>query len=107
MAEIIRLNSINPAINTPTSIFTSNSNYLVSVIATNTSSTGEAQLRIWVAPNNSASASLWGYIMHNVMLPPSQSVETFKFAINANDRVYVQGGHQVVSFTIQGIDQLA
>ena len=105
MAAIERLAISNPAANANTTLFTSDGAYLVSVIATNKSSTENALISVWIAPLGSDSAGGRGYMASNIPLPVSNSYETFRFAINNTDVVKVEATTANVSFTIQGIDQ--
>lgn len=105
MAAIERLGIANPLANANTSLFTSDGAYLVSVIATNKSSTENAQVSVWIAPLGNDTAGGRGYIASNIPLSVSNSYETFRFAVNNTDIVKVEATTANVSFTIQGIDQ--
>lgn len=105
MAAIERLAISNPAANSNTVLFTSDGIYLVSVIATNKSSTNNASISVWIAPAGSDSAGGRGYVAANIPLTISNSYETFRFAVNNTDVVRVEATTADVSFVMQGIDQ--
>lgn len=107
MAAIERLNIVNPAANTGTSAFTSDSTFLVSVIATNKSATTNAEFSVWIAPSGDDTSTGRGYMAANLPLSISNTYETIRFAVNNTDVVYVQATTANVSFTVVGIDQVA
>ncbi len=102
---LIRLGISNPAANTATTIFTSDNQYLVSIIATNKSSDTPANLRIWIQPSGSSTESQYCYLVHDLPLDSSNSYETFRFAVNQNDVVRVRSSTSNVSFSAYGIVQ--
>jgi hypothetical protein len=102
---LVRLGISNPAANTATTIFTSNNQYLVSIIATNKASATPANLRVWVQPSGSSTESQYSYLIYDLPLDSLNSYETFKFAVNQNDVVRVQSSTANVSFSAYGIIQ--
>lgn len=106
MSLITRLAISNPAEDTDTVGFTSTSTYLVSVIATNKSQTESSRLFVWIAPLNDNTEGNRGYIAHNITLEPSNSYETFKFAVVNTDKIYVKATNGHTSFVINGVNQL-
>ena len=85
-----------------TSIWTSNGNYLLSVIATNTT---EATVEIYVTVKTSAGTETNGaLIAHKLPIPAYNSYETFRFGVNDTDSVVVAGSAGVRYF-VQGILQ--
>ncbi len=104
-AAIERLNIVNPAANTNSVAFTSDSAFLVSVIATNKSTTSNALISVWIAPSGSDTAGGRGYIASNLPLSVSNTYETIRFAVNSTDVVRVEASTADVSFTVVGIDQ--
>lgn len=106
MAEIRRLHIANPAANTPTLTFNVSSFYLLAVIAANKSSNDETRISVWLAPNDTATESEWGYIVKDLQIDPSDSFETFRFPAVANDYLYVMSDNGNVSFTTVGINQV-
>lgn len=97
---INRLAQSNPAANTPTLLHTSTRNAVVSIIATNTSSA--ADVTMWTVPNGAGSAN---YVYHasNTPLPGNNTLETFRFAIEDGDELYVESSTAFVSFSLNGI----
>jgi hypothetical protein len=102
---LVRLGISNPSANTATTIFTSDNQYLVSIIATNKASNAVATLRVWVQPSGSSTESQYSYIVYDIPLDSLNSYETFKFAINQNDVVKVQASTANVSFSAYGLIQ--
>ena len=85
-----------------TSIWTSTANYLVSVIATNTTST---DAEIYVTVKTTAGTETGGaLIAHKLPLPAFNSYETFRFGLNNTDQIYIAGSAGVRYF-VQGILQ--
>ena len=105
MAAITRLAVVNPAADTETLAFTAASTYLVSVIATNTSPAEASRVYVWIAPLNDNDEVDRGYVAHHITLDPSNSYETFKFAVINTDKIYVKAVNGHTSFIINGIDQ--
>ena len=102
---LIRLGISNPAATTATTVFTSDNQYLASVIATNKSSVNSANVRVWVQPSGSSTESQYAYISYDLVIPPSNSLETFRFAVNQNDVVKVYSSTANVSFSAYGLVQ--
>jgi plastocyanin len=104
---LIRLGIANPAANTDTPLATFSSPHLVSVIASSKSATATplTKVTIWVAPANAAIAAQFAYIAFNVNLGVGQSFETFRFAVNAGDTLYVKATVSTVSFSCSGVVQ--
>jgi hypothetical protein len=102
---LVRLGISNPSANTSTTMFTSDNQYLVSIIATNKASATPATLRIWVEPSGSSSESQYSYIVYDIALDSLNSYETFKFAINQNDVVKIRASTANISFSAYGLVQ--
>jgi hypothetical protein len=102
---LVRLGISNPAATTNTALFTSDNQYLVSVIATNKSTTVPSNIRIWVQPSGSSSASQYAYIVYDISVDQSNSYETFRFAVNQNDVIYVYSSTANISFSAYGLVQ--
>jgi len=107
VAAIERLAISNPSANTNTVAFTSDGAYLVSVIATNKSTTDNSVISVWIAPLGTDTAGGRGYIAANIPLSVSNTYETFRFALNNTDVVRVESSTANVSFVVQGIEQTA
>ena len=104
---ITRLGLVNPDANTDTVLATFDDPHLVSVIAASKSVTATplTKVTIWVAPSNSVIQSQYAYIGFNINLSLGQSFETFRFAVNAGDTLYVKATVSSVSFSCSGIIQ--
>jgi len=106
MAELKRLKIDNPAAETPTLSFIGTGFYIMSVIASNVDANSETLIDVWIAPNDSSTESEWGYIVKNLQIDPGDSFETFRFAIVADDYLYVQSNNGNASFITAGINQV-
>lgn len=104
---ITRLGISNPAANLDTPLATFSQPHLVSVIAASKSPTATplTKVTIWVQPANAAIAAQYAYIAFNVNIGVGQSFETFRFAVNAGDTLYVKSTVSTVSFSCIGIVQ--
>ena len=100
---VVRLALSNPAANTDTLLHTAVRNSVVSVIATNKSASAAATVRIWIAPHNVVSASGYAYQAYDAVVPVSNSMETFRFSLQNNDRIYVRASTADISFSLNGI----
>lgn len=100
-----RLAISNPAANTDTTLFTSDNQYLMSVIAANKSTTTAANIRVWVQPSGSVSASEYAYIVYDIPVDETNSYETFRFAVNQNDVIKVRANTPDISFQSYGLVQ--
>lgn len=106
MAAIERLAIVNPAANTANAAFTSDSTFLVSVIATNKSTTNNALISVWISPLGVDSEGGRGYVAYELPLSVSNTYETIRFPVINTDVVRVEASTANVSFIIAGIDQL-
>jgi len=104
---ITRLGISNPAANTDAVLATFDAPHLVSVIATNRANTATplTKVSIWVVPSNAVQQSQYAYIGFNIGLSLGQSFETFRFAVNDGDSLYVRATVPTVSFSCSGIIQ--
>ncbi len=104
---ILRLGLSNPAANTDSVLYNSNANYLVSVVVANKAinATPVTKVSIWVVPPNTVQASQYAYIASNLVVEVGQSFETFRFAINSGDTIYVRTSVAQTSFSINGVSQ--
>ncbi len=100
-----RLGISNPTANTSTTIFTSDNQYLLSVIATNKSASSSAVIDVWVQPFGSTSESEYAYIIKGLPIDASNAYETFRFAVNQNDVIRVTSTTASVSFSAYGLVQ--
>jgi hypothetical protein len=77
---------------------------LASIIATNKSSDA-ATIRVWVVPSGQdAVPANHATIAYNSAVAGSNSLETFRFPVTPNDKVYVRASTADISFTLSGID---
>jgi hypothetical protein len=104
---ITRLGLSNPAANEDIAIATFSAPYLVSVTAANKSvlSTPVCKVSIYVVPNNAEVVTQYAYIAYNISIGVGQSFETFRFATNAGDTLYVRATTADVSFAVNGVEQ--
>lgn len=102
---LTRLGISNPAANTDTTMFTSDNQYLLSVIATNKAASSPATIRVWVQPSGSTLEAQYSYIVYDLTLDSLNSYETFRFAINQNDVVKVRASTENISFSSYGLIQ--
>lgn len=104
---ITRLASARPLANTAVGLITFTDSHLVSVIATNTSpsTTPIPKVTIYVSPFGADSEGSYIYIASNVTLGYGSSFETFRFAVNPQDTVFVRATTSDVSFSLYGLLQ--
>jgi hypothetical protein len=79
--------------------------YFTSVIATNLSETETANLTISIRPDNTSDEEEFAYVVYNFPLEPFNTLETNRFALNANDSLYVRSSIDNVSFIAEGVSQ--
>lgn len=99
-----RLAISNPSANTDTTLFTADNQYLLSVIATNIS-TSSSTIRVWIEPSGSSASAQYGFIVYDLPVDGTNSYETFRFAVNQNDRVRVRANSANISFQGYGLVQ--
>jgi hypothetical protein len=104
---ITRLGIVNPAANTDSALVNFTGAHLVSVVAANKASvaTPITKVTIWVVPANATVTSQYAYICSNLIIAVGQSFETFRFAVNAGDTLYVRSSTATASFFCSGIPQ--
>jgi hypothetical protein len=104
---IIRLGVANPSANVATIASTVANSHLVSVIIANKSLNASPVMKanVWVAPQGTSSADQYAYVCSNLIIGPGQSFETFRFALNANDALYVSSSTDDGSFSVYGLLQ--
>jgi hypothetical protein len=103
---ISRLATSNPGANTSTLIYTRSGSRdaLASIIATNKSSTA-ATVRVWVVPfGQDEVPANHATIAYDAPLAGNNSLETFRFPVTPNDKVYVRASTADISFMLSGID---
>ena len=104
---ITRLGIVNPAANTDSALVNFTGAHLVSVVASNKASvaTPITKVTIYVVPANATVAAQYAYICSNLIIAVGQSFETFRFAVNAGDTLYVRSSTATASFFCSGIPQ--
>jgi hypothetical protein len=104
---IIRLGVATPAANTAVQLTSVLNSHLASVVVSNTSSQASpvCKVDIYVVPQGSSSASQYAYVCANLVIGVGQSFETFKFALNPSDAIYVKSTVAGTSFSAFGLLQ--
>ena len=104
---IIRLGVVNPVANTPVILSTVSNSHLVSVIIANKSVNASPVMKatVWVQPDGASGASQYAYIVSNLIVPSGASFETFRFALNPSDALYVSCNTDEASFSLYGLLQ--
>ena len=103
---ISRLAISNPAQNTDVLLYTRTGSRvaLVSVIATNKSSDA-ATIRVWVVPTGQdATPANHATIAYNSPISGNNSLETFRFPLQPDDKLYVRTSSADISVSLAGID---
>lgn len=102
-----RIGIVNPSANVDTVLASFSQAHLVSVIATNKAATSVPVLRvtIYVVPFNAVIENQYAYVTYNLTIGLGQSFETFRFAVNSGDALYVRANTDDASFQCVGIMQ--
>lgn len=103
---ISRLAVSNPSATTDTLIYTRSGSRdaLTSIIASNKSS-DSATIRVWVVPfGEDANSANHAVITWNAVVNGNDALETFRFPVTPNDKVYVWSSSADISFLLSGID---
>jgi hypothetical protein len=81
--------------------------HLVSVIVANkaTTTTPLTKVSIWVVPSGATIDAQFSYVAFNLQVPLGSSFETFRFAVNPGDVIFVRSTVSTASFTCIGIPQ--
>lgn len=99
-----RLGISNPEPVTDTLIFTSDGNYLVSVLVTNGSGQN-GSATVYIDPLGAGVVADRVYIIKNIQIEANNSLEVHKFAVNDTDKIYISGNREGFSFLAEGIEQ--
>lgn len=104
---IARLGTVNPNAATDAILVPFTSDHFVSVIAANKSNIQSPELRVdvFIVPSFASSADDYAYIVKNLLIGVGQAFETFRFAVQENDTLYVRATTANASFTCVGIPQ--
>jgi len=103
--------SLNPAANEDTEILYATASYLVAIIASNMSDSKESRISVWVEPyeylpiSSGEEEEKRAYVIKEGSLPPNGSYESWRFAVNPEDFVYVKSNNGKASFTIELVAQ--
>jgi hypothetical protein len=102
-----RISIANHEENTDTLLETFTENYFVSVVVTNTSPTPTpvTKVTIWAVPFGAVLESQYAYSAFNLVVPQATTFETFRFAVNPGDTLYVRSSTDYASFSCTGILQ--
>ena len=104
---ISRLGLVNPAANTDVLLYGATTSRLVSVTVANKSVTATPLLKvsIWIVPSGATVVAQYAYICYNLNVGLGQAFETFRFAVQNGDDVYVRATTANASFVMNGILQ--
>lgn len=102
-----RLGLANPNANVNTLLVSFSASHLVSVLVTNRAATITplTKITIWVVPANATQESQYAYISFNLEMGVGSSFETFRFAVNNGDSLYVRSTTGSTSFSCSGVPQ--
>jgi hypothetical protein len=104
---IQRLGILNPPANDVTPLATFSSAHLVSVIVANKAVTATplTKVNIYVVPSGATIEAQYSYVASGLQLSLGSSFETFRFAVNPGDVIFVRSTVSTTSFTCVGITQ--
>jgi hypothetical protein len=104
---ITRLGVANPAANTPVIVYAVTYATLASVVVSNKSTSTNVlpEVDIYIVPSGATQESQYAYVVKNLEIQVGQSFETFKFALNSADTLYVKSTTADVSFSVNGLLQ--
>jgi hypothetical protein len=95
-----------PVANTDTLLFEIERTALTSIVAVNTS--GFTNISSWIVPaGEDANPENWIYYVDNIGLTNRNTFETFRVAVNVDDKIYVRSTSGEVTFFINGIYDVA
>jgi len=104
MSLLRRLSTYNSISASPHLLFNSDGVYICSVIAANKGD-DQAEISLWINPGNLSVPDEQGYVLSNLQIDPNDAYESFRFAINSADALYVEANTSSVSFNMFGINQ--
>jgi hypothetical protein len=104
---IQRLGILNPPANDVAPLATFSSAHLVSVIVVNKAVTATpiTKVNIYVVPSGATIDAQYSYVASGLQLSLGSSFETFRFAVNPGDVIFVRSTVSTTSFTCVGITQ--
>jgi hypothetical protein len=100
-----RIGIIKPLEDTDTFLARVNTQYFSSVIVTNLNPTETANLTVYIKPDDETDPDKYAYIAYNFPLGRQNSFETYRFAMNPLDEIWVKSTIDEVSFVAIGIPQ--
>ena len=100
-----RLTAKTPVANTNTFIFKQGTPYFSSVIATNRNDIKTASIDVYIVPDGETNPDNYVYIVYKFPLEALNTLETHRFAMDANDSLYIRSTLANVSFLLEGIPQ--
>lgn len=107
--SLSRLKSLNPVANTDTLLLETTASYIMAVIIANQSDAKETKISVWVEPFEYApilsgqEEELRAYIVKDAIIPPSGSYETWRFAVQALDKIVVRSNNGKASFSLEAV----
>lgn len=104
---IQRLAAVRPTANEAAGLFTFNDSYLVSVIVSNISpsATPIPRIDLYIVPSGATTEGSYVYIANNLTVGFGQSYETFRFAVNPGDAIFILSTASNVSASLYGLLQ--
>ena len=103
---VARFASGRPVAETPLLLHTIERTALTSIVAVNVG--GTTKFSAWIVPSGEdANPNNWIYYVDEIPLTNRNSFETFKIAVNVNDKIYVESLSGDVTFFINGIYDIA
>lgn len=103
--SIRRLGVLIPDAGVAQQITSVSAQHFASAIITNLNTIKESQITIYVKPVGATLPSEYIYILYNFPLSIENSMETNRFALNAEDEIWVKSDVPDVSFLLEGIPQ--
>lgn len=107
--SLSRLKSLNPSANVDTVLLETTASYIMAVIAANQSDAKETRISIWVEPFEYApipagqEEEYRAYIIKDAIIPPSGTFETWRFAVQALDKIVVRSNNGKASFSLEAV----
>jgi hypothetical protein len=93
-----RIGSATPEASTDLLLASAGNTGISSVIAANTS-TVDAFVSIWVKPGGAVTPDFYAYVAANISLGATQTFETFRFALEEGDELFVSSTVEGVNFS--------
>ena len=97
--------AVNPGVNQEQMIFESTDSYLASFIITNKDYNNSSEASAYIVPFGVSDPEEFVYIIKDIEIDPSNSLETHRFAISPGDRIWVKSNTDLLNFLLTGIIQ--